>query len=112
MRSLENGVLDLMDLVIVTGLSGAGKTAALNVLEDSGYLCVDNLPTPLIDELVHLLDDKPEVQKLALALDKRNRIFSTELYQTILDLKDRFQAKVLSMISALATAMSRQSSGW
>lgn len=84
-----------MDLVIVTGLSGAGKTAALNVLEDSGYLCVDSLPTPLIDELVHLLDDKPEVQKLALALDKRNRIFSTELYQTILDLKDRFQAKVL-----------------
>ncbi|MDO5716364.1 MAG: RNase adapter RapZ [Tissierellia bacterium] len=85
----------MMDLVIVTGMSGAGKTAALNVLEDSGYLCVDNLPSPLIDELVRLLDEKPEVKKLALALDQRNRVFTAELFQTILQLKESFQAKVL-----------------
>ncbi|MDO5734453.1 MAG: RNase adapter RapZ [Eubacteriales bacterium] len=84
-----------MDLVIVTGLSGAGKTSALNVLEDSGFLCVDNLPTPLIDDLVQLLESKNEVKKLALVLDKRNRFFTTGLDQAILDLKERYKAKVL-----------------
>ena len=39
------------ELVLVTGMSGAGKTTALKMLEDMGYFCVDNLPVPLIDKL-------------------------------------------------------------
>ena len=58
-----------MEIVIVTGLSGAGKTAALNVLEDEGYLSIDNLPTPLIRDLVELMEETPEINKIALALD-------------------------------------------
>lgn len=41
-------------LAIVTGMSGAGKSTALRVLEDAGYFCVDNLPIPLIEKLVTL----------------------------------------------------------
>ena len=43
-----------MRLVIVTGMSGAGRTTALKVLEDAGYFCVDNLPVPFIDKFAEL----------------------------------------------------------
>lgn len=84
-----------MEIVIVTGLSGAGKTAALNVLEDEGYLSIDNLPTPLIRDLVELMEETPEINKIALALDQRGRVFKRELYKTIKYLKDDYGAKVL-----------------
>ena len=84
-----------MEIVIVTGLSGAGKTAALNVLEDEGYLSIDNLPTPLIRDLVELMEETPEINKIALALDQRGRENKRELYKTIKDLKDDYGAKVL-----------------
>ena len=44
-----------MQVVLISGLSGSGKSIALNVLEDSGYYCVDNLPAPLLSELVGYL---------------------------------------------------------
>ena len=44
-----------MRFVIVTGLSGAGKSTTLDFLEDSGYYCADNLPVPLIGKFVELL---------------------------------------------------------
>jgi UPF0042 nucleotide-binding protein len=44
-----------MQLVLISGLSGSGKTIALNVLEDGGYYCVDNLPAKLLLEVVDFL---------------------------------------------------------
>ena len=44
-----------MRCVIVTGMSGAGKSTALKMLEDMGYFCVDNLPVPLIPKMAELL---------------------------------------------------------
>jgi UPF0042 nucleotide-binding protein len=44
-----------MQLIVISGVSGSGKSIALNVLEDGGYYCVDNLPAPLLPELVHHL---------------------------------------------------------
>ena len=55
-----------MRLVIVTGLSGAGKSVAIRQLEDSGYYCVDNLPVPFIEEVA--LDLKQHgYQRVAMA---------------------------------------------
>ena len=48
-----------MRLVIVTGMSGAGKTTALKMLEDMGFYCVDNLPIPLIGKFAELAGSKP-----------------------------------------------------
>ena len=48
-----------MRLVIVTGMSGAGKTSALKMLEDLGFYCVDNLPIPLMEAFVELVMQKP-----------------------------------------------------
>ena len=46
-----------MRFVIVTGMSGAGKSTALKMLEDMGYFCVDNLPVPLIEKFIQLIRD-------------------------------------------------------
>ena len=63
-------ILGDMQLVLLSGLSGSGKSIALNVLEDAGYTCVDNLPAPLLSELVqHLRYDS--CSHAAVAIDMR-----------------------------------------
>ncbi len=64
-----------MRIVIVTGLSGAGKSTALRALEDLDFFCVDNLPLPLVEKFVELLDLQGEVQKVALVIDAREGEF-------------------------------------
>lgn len=62
-----------MRFVIVTGMSGAGKSTALKMLEDMGYFCVDNLPVPLIPKLAELLAvPGSEMNKAALGVDIRS----------------------------------------
>ena len=60
-----------MRLVIVTGMSGGGKSAAIKILEDLGYYCVDNLPTPLIEKFIELCIENHEVKKVAIGVDVR-----------------------------------------
>ncbi len=65
-----------MRYLIVTGMSGAGKTSVLRYLEDSGYLCVDNLPPMLIMRFIELCGQASNrVQKMALAVDIRSGEF-------------------------------------
>lgn len=59
-----------MQLVIITGLSGSGKSIALKVLEDSGYYCVDNLPAQLLRETVEFLRNSG-TQRVAMSVDVR-----------------------------------------
>ncbi|MDO8347327.1 MAG: RNase adapter RapZ [Rugosibacter sp.] len=59
-----------MQLVLISGLSGSGKSIALNVLEDAGYYCVDNLPAPLLTELVNHLRMVGQ-KRIAVAVDMR-----------------------------------------
>ena len=62
-----------MKLVIVTGMSGAGKTVALKMLEDLGYYCVDNLPIPLIEKFAELTIGAPgQSDQVALGIDVRS----------------------------------------
>ena len=76
-----------MKILIVTGLSGAGKSGALRVLEDMGYLCVDNLPSLLIGNFIDLCHStEPPIKKVALVIDSRSSVFrySTErMFQTL-----------------------------
>ena len=73
-----------MRFVIVTGMSGAGKSTALKMLEDVGYFCVDNLPIPVIPALASLLSGaNSEIDKLALGIDIRDERNFTELEEVL-----------------------------
>ena len=63
-----------MRFVIVTGMSGAGKSTALKMLEDAEYFCVDNLPIPLVEKFAQLTADgtSGEIQKVAVGIDIRS----------------------------------------
>lgn len=62
-----------MKFVIITGMSGAGKSTVLKMMEDIGFYCVDNLPIPLLEKFVELSDSQnEELQKVALGIDARS----------------------------------------
>ena len=62
-----------MKLVILTGMSGAGKSTALKMMEDIGFYCVDNLPTPLLEKFIELSEtSQEELQKVAIGMEIRN----------------------------------------
>ena len=73
-----------MRLVIVTGMSGAGKSTALKMMEDIGFYCVDNLPIPLIEKFVELSESsQDELQKFAIGVDIRSGNSLSELHAVL-----------------------------
>ena len=73
-----------MRFVIVTGMSGAGKSTALKMLEDVGYFCVDNLPVPLIPKMADLLRvPGTEINKAAIGVDIRSGQSFSELEKVL-----------------------------
>jgi UPF0042 nucleotide-binding protein len=69
-------VSERLQLVVVTGLSGSGKSTAIRVLEDLGFYCIDNLPVALIPRFVELWESsREEVRRVALGIDVRERLF-------------------------------------
>lgn len=72
-----------MKLLIVTGMSGAGKSHALHKLEDLGYFCVDNLPVALIANFVELVKGSTEIERAALGLDSRAGVSLALVYDAL-----------------------------
>ena len=75
-----------MKLVIVSGLSGSGKTVALHTLEDAGYYCIDNLPLGMLPELVdNMINTTPQLYDLvAIAIDARSGVDKTDRFDEIM----------------------------
>ncbi|MBB6624568.1 RNase adapter RapZ [Clostridium gasigenes] len=86
-----------MRFIIVTGLSGAGKTEATRSLEDMGYFCVDNLPPKLIPKFAEAcLQSDGKINKVALVIDIRGGIFFEDLFESLVYLKNQdFQYEIL-----------------
>ncbi|WP_373893350.1 RNase adapter RapZ [Virgibacillus sp. CBA3643] len=71
-------------LVIITGMSGAGKTVAVQSFEDLGYYCVDNLPPTLLPKFLELMKDSTNnIRKVALVMDLRGREFFDSLVEAL-----------------------------
>ncbi|MDO3677296.1 RNase adapter RapZ [Paenibacillus ehimensis] len=78
-------------LVIITGMSGAGKTIAVQSLEDLGFFCVDNLPPVLIPKFAELIEQsKGRIGKVALVIDLRGREFFTSLSESLRYLSENY----------------------
>ena len=77
-----------MKLVIVSGLSGSGKSSAINILEDLGYYCVDNLPPQLISTFLNLCKkSSTKIEKVALGIDIREGEFLNNIHDEVKILK-------------------------
>ncbi|MFK2825449.1 RNase adapter RapZ [Bacillus sp. B190/17] len=73
-----------MQLVIITGMSGAGKTVAIQSFEDLGFYCVDNLPPTLLPKFLELMKDSGnQMNKVAVVMDMRGREFFDYLFQSL-----------------------------
>ena len=70
-------------VLIVTGLSGAGKTSVMRMLEDLGFYCVDNLPIPLLATFLKLAHSHPNFHKVALGIDARGEQFLSDFITEI-----------------------------
>ncbi len=75
--------MDDLQLLIITGISGAGKSLALNILEDRGYYCVDNLPPKLAPQFVELCTSSDDISKIALGVDIRGGRFFDDLEKVV-----------------------------
>ncbi|TFE03870.1 RNase adapter RapZ [Jeotgalibacillus salarius] len=76
-----------MELVIITGMSGAGKTVAIQSFEDLGFFCVDNLPPTLLPKFLELMKESGDkMNRVAVVMDLRGREFFDSLFQAL----DRF----------------------
>ncbi|WP_125704800.1 RNase adapter RapZ [Lacticaseibacillus daqingensis] len=73
---------ETLNLVIITGMSGAGKTVAMQSFEDLGYFCVDNMPPALLPKFWELVKESGTITKIALVIDLRSHAF----YDQILDM--------------------------
>ena len=86
-----------MRFVIVTGMSGAGKSTALKTFEDFGYFCVDNLPVPLIEKFTDMMRDKSFTNdKVALGIDIRSGEALKDLSSVLAKLRqDKFVYEIM-----------------
>jgi RNase adapter protein RapZ len=78
-----------MRIIIVTGLSGAGKSTALRALEDIGFYCVDNLPLPMALDFIDLMEADPQIDDVAMAVDARQHQYLSGYLEPIKRLRDR-----------------------
>ena len=84
---MSTGSLNESQIVIITGMSGAGKTVAIQSFEDLGFFCVDNLPPTLLPKFLELMKESGnKMNKVALVMDLRGREFFDHLFKALDDL--------------------------
>lgn len=93
-----------MQLIVISGLAGSGKSIALTVLEDSGYYCVDNLPANLLQEVTLYLKESGH-QRVAVSIDARSRETLHLLPQQLADLRRQEMDVRLLFLEAKAEAL-------
>ncbi len=82
-------------IVIITGLSGSGKTVALRALEDSGFFCVDNLPIALIDSFISITSKTKGFKKIGIGIDIREKGSFSEINRVLAPLPSKYFIQIL-----------------
>lgn len=85
-----------MDFIIVTGISGSGKSSAANVLEDIGYFCIDNMPPQLIPKFAELCGENTAINKVAVVVDIRGGELFLQFWENVQEMrKEGMNVKIL-----------------
>lgn len=97
-----------MEFIIVTGISGSGKSSAVKVLEDIGFFCIDNMPPQLIPNFASLCNENEDISKVAIVTDIRGGSLFFKLSETIAKLHIRgIDVKVLFLEASREVLMKR-----
>lgn len=98
-----------LKLVIITGMSGAGKTVAIQSFEDMGFFCIDNMPPSLIPKFWELIKESGKITKIALVVDLRSRSFFEEIQSMLIDIENTnfIDTQVLFLDASDAELVSR-----
>jgi len=97
------------DIVVVTGLSGAGKSTAIKVFEDLGYYCVDNLPPVLLPKIVEVVSEaRGEGARIAMGVDVRGKEFLPDLSRVLEELREGKSAVHVLFLDAADEALVRR----
>ncbi|HWH81468.1 MAG TPA: RNase adapter RapZ [Burkholderiaceae bacterium] len=109
LREVEGprGTPSLREVVLVTGISGSGKSVALHALEDAGFFCVDNLPPELLRDFLRLEHDRPD-RRLAIAVDVRSAGSLPHLLPLIQQLRTEGVAIQVVFLDASTDALVRR----
>ncbi|MBM7642161.1 RNase adapter RapZ [Streptococcus loxodontisalivarius] len=102
-------ITEKIDLVIVTGMSGAGKTVAIQSFEDLGYFTIDNMPPTLVPKFLELVEQANDNKKVALVVDMRSRLFFNEINSILdkLESNDKINFKILFLDATDGELVSR-----
>ena len=98
-------------IIIITGLSGSGKTTAINALEDAGFFCIDNLPVVLLPKFLELRTETgSEITKLAVVMDLREREFIERYPEISTELREQdYLLEILFLEASTETLLRRYS---
>ena len=98
-----------LELVIITGMSGAGKTVAIQSFEDMGYFCIDNMPPNLVPKFWELVKETGKLTKIALVVDLRSRSFFEEIQRMLIDIENTsfIDTRILFLESSDSELVSR-----
>lgn len=98
-----------IQLIIITGMSGAGKTTASHFFEDAGYFCMDNVPPALLPKFIQIcLESNGSMNKLAVVIDARGGSFFHNLFSAIEEIKQmKVQVKILFLEASDNTLIHR-----
>lgn len=94
-------------IVIISGLSGSGKTVALRALEDSGFFCVDNLPVTLINSFVAKLPKKDNITRIGVGIDIREHAFLHNMESALRLLKKKYRTEIVFLEAEMSVLVRR-----
>ena len=108
---VKKKVKNRIKIVIITGLSGAGKTEALRNFEDVGYYCIDNLPAILLLDIIDYFSlENRNIERIAVAIDLRSGYFFKEIYKTLDELNEKkIEYKILFLEASKGVIVKRYS---
>lgn len=101
--------MENLHIVVITGLSGSGKSTAINAFEDLGYFCIDNLPVPLLPSFLKLCNEEmSEIKKVALGIDIRERSFLAEYERIFKEIEEKGYALEIIFLEASEEVLQRR----
>ena len=88
-------IVEKNELIVITGLSGAGKSSAIGFMEDAGYYCIDNMPPALLSTFLELIDNRSGKKRVAVVIDARSTDDFTYLLNLLNTLEESYDIRVV-----------------